>query len=325
MAYIGVSNRFDGGLTNPSRQIGGGNPALMGAFVGKDPRQMPGGTKPTSPVSAPISGVSSAMPQTSTAQGNEYWAWPTGGGGTQPAPAPAQKPTVYGPGADPSRGVVFSGEQKQNDPIGPYIDAPPIPTAAAPGKYVGSAPAGAYVGYNPTAYQEEEIDIPEAGVDTRKVVESTRHFLDEEMAGGMADAARRFGMLGGLKSSGYAGTLGEKQRARDRDLAGMYYKYDYDAAQQDASRKSAAREGRLQRGYGAWGTLEGLKFNESGRHTDYNVKQQEIANSEAGRETGHNVGQQDRENALNLSLYGLGASEAERRQAYEQLKKLYGV
>ena len=68
-----------------------------------------------------------------------------------------------------------------------------------------------------------------------------------------------------------------------------------------------------------------LKFGEAGRHTDYNVKQQEIANAESARETGHNVGQQDRENALNLSLYGLGASEAERRQAYEQLKKLSGV
>jgi hypothetical protein len=247
------------------------------------------------------------------------------------------------------------------------------PAAAAAGEYVAApggenypaaAAAAEYLGFTPKSWKEPNVAIPEAGVDTRKVVDSTRHYLDENMQKSFADAARRMGALGGLVSTGYAGKIGEAERARDRDLAGLYYKYDYDAAQQDASRKAAARENMLQRAFGGWGKEQDLLAGEAARHTGFNVGQQDRADaynrskygaesSEAARRTAYNVGQQDRadaisgrnygydaaeaarktafdtgeasrETAFNWDKYGADLSEAQRRQIWEQLRSRYG-
>jgi hypothetical protein len=226
------------------------------------------------------------------------------------------KPTTPVPaGGSISGGSVAlrgSQPQQQQGPRPIALEEPGIPGFKG-ADYVGAD----YVGYNPTAWQEPEVGIPDAGVDTRKVVESTKHFLDEEMAGGMAETARRFGALGGLRSSGYMGSLGNLERKRDLDLASAYYKTDYDAAQMDANRRSAARENMLQRAYGGWGTLEGLRSGEAARRTGFNQ-------SEAGRETGFNQNEASREGSYDWNRYGAELSEAQRKQIYEQLLAEYG-
>jgi hypothetical protein len=128
----------------------------------------------------------------------------------------------------------------------------------------GEAPSPFEVtAFTGSSYMAPELAIPEAGVDTRAVVGSMRHFLDEEMSGEMADAARRAGAAGMLDSSTYGKALGEAERSRDRDLASLYYQYDYDAAQADAQRKLQSRLqtqqlmhqaelDRLAREYDAW-------------------------------------------------------------------------
>ena len=131
-----------------------------------------------------------------------------------------------------------------------------------------------FAGYEGSKWTAPDIGIPEAGVDTRAVVDATRHFLDEKMATEGGEAAARLGKLGVLSSGGgqgmgYAGTLGESERARDRDLAALYYKYDYDAAQQDANRRSAAREGGLNRSLSAHEGFEGRGFAGNRDRQDY--------------------------------------------------------
>jgi hypothetical protein len=131
-----------------------------------------------------------------------------------------------------------------------------------------------YTGYAGSKWTAPDTGIPEAGVDTRAVVDASRHFLDEKMATEGGEAAARLGKLGILSSgggrgSGYAGTLAESERARDRDLAGLYYQYDYDAAQQDANRRSAAREGFLNRDFQAHEGYEGRGFAGNRDRQDY--------------------------------------------------------
>lgn len=111
----------------------------------------------------------------------------------------------------------------------------------------------------PDEWVAPEMAIPEAGVNIRDIVESRRHMLDEEMGGQMADAARRMGGSGMLMSSDYVDRLGAAERARDRDLAALYYDYDYNAAQQDATRKAAAREAALDRALQSWITHSGYE------------------------------------------------------------------
>jgi hypothetical protein len=110
---------------------------------------------------------------------------------------------------------------------------------------------------SPEGWTAPESEIPEAGVDIRAIVESRRHFLDEEMGGRMADSARKLGGAGMLMSSDYVDQLGEAERSRDMDLASLYYDYDYRAAQSDADRRSTARENMLNRDLSAWGTHGG--------------------------------------------------------------------
>lgn len=322
MPYIGTGGQFDAGLTNPSRRI----PNLgwaMGAGAGGG---KPAGTKPM-PITPPITGgggvpspggVNTAAPSVPAQSTDQYWPWPT----TPGVPAPA---TGVNPG---NNGIPMGSGGLIHDPnkpeLAPYGEAPPIPGGGqTAGPITGAAPGG-YVGYNPTLWEEPDIAIPEAGVNTRDVVESTRHFLDEEMAGGMADAARRFGALGGLKGTGYAATLGEKQRKRDLDLASKYYEYDYNAAQADANRKSAAREGTLGRAYGAWGQTEGLRAGEADRRTGYNVGQQDRADAISKINADLQNQGVGINNQQDWNEYFAGLSEAERKQLYDQMLLDYG-
>jgi len=132
-----------------------------------------------------------------------------------------------------------------------------------------------YAGYAGSKWEAPDMGgAPQAGVDTRAVVDATRHFLDEKMATEGGEAAAALGKLGILSSgggrgSGYAGTLGESERARDRDLAGLYYQYDYDAAQQDANRASTAREGDLNRSLSAHEGQEGRGYAGSRDRQEY--------------------------------------------------------
>lgn len=156
-----------------------------------------------------------------------------------------------------------------------------------------------YKGYAGTMWQEPDQDPIDPRVDTRAIVDATRHTIDERMAREGGEAAAALGRLGVLSSGGgqgmgYAGTLGESERARDRDLAGMYYQYDYDAAQQDANRAASAREGRMGRSLAA--------------HEGY-----------AGREYGSTMG----ENDYNRWNYG-AQLDAEDRRKMEEMMMMYG-
>ena len=132
-----------------------------------------------------------------------------------------------------------------------------------------------YKGYAGTMWQEPDQDPIDPRVDTRAIVDATRHTIDERMAREGGEAAAALGRLGVLSSGGgrgmgYAGTLGESERARDRDLAGMYYQYDYDAAQQDANRAAQAREGRAGRSLQAHEGYAGRGYGSTRDENDYN-------------------------------------------------------
>ncbi|HET6456907.1 MAG TPA: hypothetical protein VFI02_21110, partial [Armatimonadota bacterium] len=148
--------------------------------------------------------------------------------------------------------------------------------------------------------------------------------LEEEMAAGMGNAARRFGALGGLKGTGYATTLGASERKMFEDLNAMNYKYDYDAAQADANRMSTAREGTLGRAYGAWGQTENARANEANRRTGYNVGQQDRANETSRFNASRADSEAARKGGFDWQKYGAGLSEAQRKQMYDQMMLDYG-
>jgi len=309
MAYIGTGGQFDSGLTNPSRGRFG--------FLNNQAQLNQQGTKPL-PITQgltqspkPASGVSgTTLPAQPT---DQYWPW--------------QLPATQGPQSLHNSGISWNdtNEKITQKPAYPeYIPPPEFPDMAKnPNPIVGATPAE-YMKYNPNYWKEPDIAIPEAGVDTRAIVDSTKHFLDEEMAGGMGDAARRFGALGGLRSTGYEDTLGDVQRKRDLDLASEYYKWDYNAAQADADRKSRAREGTLGRAYSGWDAEQNRIFNDLASNNDFNLKQQQIANEIAKANQGNEQFIASEENDYGLKKYGAGLSEAERKQMYNLLKMQFG-
>ena len=303
MAYVGVGGQFDGGLTNPSRKPGG-----RFSYLGFG-QPKPGETPPLRP-SGRVSPASGG-PQGSMGQ-DQYWPW------QMPAAQP-QAPVDHGFIAPGSK----AKPQKTNT-VAPFIPAPEFPGQAPNPNPIVGAPAAEYMKYNPSYWKEPDIAIPEAGVDTRAIVDSTKHFLDEEMAGGMGDAARRFGALGGLRGTGYEETLGNVQRKRDADLAAEYYKWDYNAAQSDADRKSRAREGTLGRAYSGWDAEQGRIFGDLANNNDFNLKQQQIANDIAKANQGNEQFIASETNNYGLDKYGAGLSEAERKQMYDQLKLQFG-
>ena len=316
MAYIGTGGQFDPGLTNPSRQ-----PGRLGITPGMaNPGMKPLGTKPL-PITPPITGGGGVPGQGPVALSAGSWPWPT----TPQSPAqPATPKTPYD--GSPTRtgagkAAHFSWE---NDGIADYGAAPDMPTYTPGGVPIAGARAGAYQSYNPTAWNEPDIGIPEAGVNTRDIVASLKPRLEEEMAAGMGNAARRFGSLGGLKGTGYATTLGASERKMFEDLNALNYKYDYDAAQQDANRKSTARENTLDRELSGYGTYGGLMSDEASRHTNYGVDQQKIANDVAkNNQSVQNQGVQIN-NKQDWDEYMAGLSEAQRKQIYDQMMLDYG-
>jgi len=316
MAYIGTGGQFDPGLTNPSRQ-----PGRLGITPGMaNPGMKPLGTKPL-PITPPITGGGGVPGQGPVALSAGSWPWPT----TPQSPAqPATPKTPYD--GSPTRtgagkAAHFSWE---NDGIADYGAAPDMPTYTPGGVPIAGARAGAYQSYNPTAWNEPDIGIPEAGVNTRDIVASLKPRLEEEMAAGMGNAARRFGALGGLKGTGYATTLGASERKMFEDLNAMNYKYDYDAAQADANRMSTAREGTLGRAYGAWGQTENARANEANRRTGYNVGQQDRANETSRFNASRADSEAARKGGFDWQKYGAGLSEAQRKQMYDQMMLDYG-
>lgn len=177
--------------------------------------------------------------------------------------------------------------------IGPNDDRPD-----APG-YVGSnfTPWNGQDIQAPDAWQAPDVGIPEAGVNTEDIVNARRHYLDENMAGNMADAARLAGSSGIMQSSDYVNSLGQAQRSRDKDLADLYYKYDYDAAQQDANRKAAARQAMLDRSLSAWSTHGGW---EQGA----NLANQGNAFDAWQAQNDYNLQNAQDQNDFNLDIYG---------------------
>lgn len=314
MAYIGQSGQFDGGLTNPARQKPSFNPLMVNS--------KPTGTKPlpitpnptgSSPGATPTANGTPAPAQST----DQYWPWPTSGtGSTTGSPINPNPTNGVQPGSN--------GPIHTNKPgIGPAPADVPFPDMVQGAADITGNPSS-YIGYNPNYWKPEDIAIPEAGVDTRAIVESTRHFLDEEMAGGMGDAARRLGALGGLKSSGYAGTLGNIQRKRDLDLAAEYYKWDYDAAQQDANRKSTARENTLNRSLESWNSEQQRIFGDIANHNDFNVKQQQIALDIAKSNQDSQNQKATAQNNYNLDKYAADLTAAEKKELYDYLKEQYG-
>lgn len=328
MAYVGTGGQFDPGLTNPSRQ-----PGRLGITPGMaNPGMKPLGTKPM-----PIPGVPVTNPQQpiippgvlppTNSQGqtaedqrgtwNDKWPWPT----TPTTPTSPINPNATNGVTPGSKGV----PQKQQGPgVAPLVPGPPIPTGGQTAGPISGAPAGQYYGYTPDKWKPSDIDIPEAGVDTRAIVNALKPRLEEEMAAGMGNAARRMGALGGLKSSGYATTLGNSERKMFSDLNALNYQYDYDAAQQDANRRSTARENTLDRELSGYGTYGGLMSDEASRHTGYGVDQQQIANDISKTNADlQNQGVQIN-NKQDWDEYMAGLSEAERKQMYDQMMLDYG-
>jgi len=334
MAYVGVSGQFDGGLTNPSRQPGG-----RFSYLGFG-QQKPAGTKPLATGPAAGGGVGAAgvsgttLPTQST---DEYWPWEMprpGGLWTNPTAGKADARKAgdpefkYGPNARPWAYVNYAGDRQGPADEGPkvadYVSAPGMPGYTPGGGDAASAAAGAYQSYDPTLWNEPDIGIPEAGVNTREIVNALKPQLEEEMAAGMGNAARRFGALGQLQGTGYADTLGNVERKMFSDLNALNYKYDYDAAQADANRKSTAREGTLGRAYGAWGQTEGMRAGEANRRTGYNVGQQDREDEMSRFNASRADTEADRKGAFDWKKYSAGLSEAERQQMYDQLKLQFG-
>ena len=323
MAYIGTGGQFDPGLTNPSRQMPGRLPIQPGMG---NPDMKPIGTKPL-PITPPITGGGGVtgvgnlpptylgQPQSAVSAGS--WPWPT----TPTTPTSPINPNATNGVTPGSKGV----PQKQQGPgVAPLVPGPPIPTGGQTAGPISGAPAGQYYGYTPEKWKPSDIDIPEAGVNTRDIVAALKPRLEEEMAAGMGDAARRFGALGGLKGTGYATTLGASERKMFEDLNALNYKYDYDAAQQDANRKSTARENTLDRELSGYGTYGGLMSDEASRHTNYGVDQQKIANDVAkNNQSVQNQGVQIN-NKQDWDEYMAGLSEAQRKQIYDQMMLDYG-
>ena len=321
MAYAGVSGRFGMGLQNPQ-----GN--RLTAPASRGPRVLPmqpgQQTAPLQPTGRATPGAT--QPVASPQMGQYDYAVPKPSGTVVGRGGAFDYLPVGGP-VNANAAYLGGPQQQGPKPIG--LDEPGIPgsanlATASTADFVG----GQYTGYDPTKWEQPEIDIPDAGVDTRKVVDSTKHFLDEEMAGGMAETARRFGALGGLRSSGYMGSLGNLERKRDLDLASAYYKYDYDAAQSDANRRSAARENTLNRAFQGWGKYEDLLSGEASRKTNFSQTESDRATRNdqfnAGNETNVSISNAGALNNFDWNRYGAELSAAQRQQIYQQLLEEYG-
>lgn len=266
------------------------------------------------PATGRVSPVAPNLPGQST---DEYWPWQL----------PQGNPTSGQAGVDHgfiTPGSKARGQEDAGPGVADYVGAPEMPGFTPGGGDAAAAAAGRYVAYNPTLWNEPDIGIPEAGVNTREIVNALKPQLEEEMAAGMGNAARRFGSLGQLKGTGYADTLGNVERKMFSDLNALNYKYDYDAAQADANRKSAAREGTLGRAYGAWGQTEGMRAGEANRRTGYNVGQQDRADEMSRFNAGRADNEAARKGAFDWKKYSAGLSEAERQQMYDQLKLQFG-
>lgn len=259
MPYGGVSGRFGSGWGNPNYSAGGGSswgrpdtrPPSSNNYVGPSMTNYTSGTG-GQPGRYTTSGSAWSMVNDPTVgdgvtkyfnsqTGETYYDYPK----VDINAYKNYRPTHKGPDTGESfwwlnnLGSALAAQKNQGSPTTEWED------------WEGSeyeAPAG---------WVAPETAIPEAGVDTRAIVESRRHRLDEEMGGQMSASAARLGAGGMLAGSEYANELGQAERARDNDLAALYYQYDYDAAQKDADRMSAARENMLNRDLSAWGTHGG--------------------------------------------------------------------
>ena len=216
-----------------------------------------------------------------------------GGGGGQQA------------GDTPLRRSISEGRGDFRD----YTEGPEIPDYVGPGggmpEYVGAN----YTSFDPTRWQDDARHVA-----VRDVVDASRHYLDEEMMGNMAEASRRFGGSGAIRSSGHLGALTDAERKRDRDLGEMYHRYAFQAGEGDANR-----------GLQAWQAHQDAMAREAARRTGFDVGQ-------AAGQTAHNVTlagleRQDAasENAYNRFAYGAGMDETRRRAQYEQDEWMWGL
>lgn len=290
--YPGVSGRFAGGITNPSQ-----NRMLSSGAGLMKPNA--GALRPTgrmAPVVGPRAPFDAATPKN---YGRGLWGGPQG-------PQSITK-DLSGGGVHSSMGLKDWAKPDFYD----FQAGPERPTMAGAG-YVGGRFTGAdYTDYNP------ELWTDQPDVDTRAIVDASRHFYEDDMAQRMGEASRRFGASGAIRSSGHREGLEDAERKMFSDINALGMKYDYDAAQQDASRSLSAFSDYEARRAQEAARATGFSQSEAARRTGYDT-------GEAGRRTNFNVGQQDRTNQFNWQDYGADLSERERRQMYDMLKMKYG-
>jgi len=313
MAYM-YSGSLGGGVGNPSQNKLLRNGA--GLTGGGGVRRLPGGItppryKPTQPTEqsdargipitpggstthgAPWAGAyrGGMLPQTKGSWGGGVPAGGGGGGGF----APPSGPAAPGPAA-PSWAADL--EYQAGPDIPDFVGGPAIP---------GQAAAANYTAYDPTLWNDDKSH------DTEALIAAARPALDERMANEMGAASRRFGASGAIRSSGHRRGLEGAERKMFNDLNAMDLRYRYDAGQQDANRSLSA-----------FGDYEGRRAGEAARRTGFDVGQQDRTDAYNKFAYGAGVGQQDRQNENNRFGYGAGMTEAQRRQAFDELKARFG-
>jgi len=109
----------------------------------------------------------------------------------------------------------------------------------------------------PKGWSANEADVPGITASPIEAIEKARHWIDEEMEGGMADTARKFGASGALQSGGYITELGGVERKAKADLEGLAFKEFQDAERYQREKEAMERQNALDRSLSAWGTQGG--------------------------------------------------------------------
>lgn len=164
---------------------------------------------------------------------------------------------AYGSGQQPWNQSPWS--QPHTTPQSPQGNVPPPAPQWTPYQGGSAAPA----------WQAPASTTPDTGFDVSAAMDAMMPLLNERFGENMGAAAQMAGNAGALQSTDYVGALGQAQRGRDADLAGMAYDYQFRAAESDAQRRMEAEQARLNRDLSSWGTHGG--WGQAGLDRDYDA------------------------------------------------------